>query len=441
MGARRVDGKSMNRREFLLLGAGAAAGISLLTPGEAAARPRSGPPGRRAVRTGLEVLLERRRELLAGKRVGLIANPTSMLPDLTHAVDALDAAVDLTAIFAPEHGFRGEAQAGDSGGDYTDPRTGIPVYDIYGRDWDEIAATFERAGVETVLFDIQDAGARFYTYIWTMSDSLEAAAVSGREYVVLDRPNPISGREAEGPVLDPEYSTFVGRLPIAQVHGMTVGELARMFNAEFVPDRAGGERADLTVVEMQGWRRGMYLEETGQPWVMPSPNMPTPDTAVVYPGTGMFEGTNLSEGRGTTRPFELLGAPYVDWRLADRLNGLGLPGAAFREAYFSPTFSKYRGETVGGIQLYVTDREAFDPIRTALAIFVSVKKLYPGDFEWRYDAWDRQRPYWIDKLTGSDYVRTAVDAGRSPDEIVAGWQVELEEFRRVRRRYLIYHLR
>ena len=391
------------------------------------------------MRLGLEVLLGERLEALSGRRVGLIANPTSVLPDFTHAVDALaGSAVDLAAIFAPEHGFRGEAQAGDSGAGYTDPRTGVPVYDIYGQEREEIRATFERAGVDTVLFDIQDAGARFYTYIWTLSDTLEAAALDGLEYVVLDRPNPITGLAAEGPVLDSEHATFVGRYEVPQRHGMTVGELAGMFNEAFVPERTGGERAELSVVPMSGWRRGMFMEETGQPWVMPSPNMPSVETAVVYPGTGMFEGTNLSEGRGTTRPFELLGAPYIDGQLAESLNAAGPPGAAFREAYFAPTFSKFEGETVGGIQLYVTDRASFDPIGTALAIILATRDLYGGEVEWRNDDYDPETPYWIDKLTGSDSVRNAVDAGSGVAEISSGWQAELEDFRRLREQYLLY---
>lgn len=433
----------MNRKDFLKLGAGTAAGIagaSLLAARGADARPK--PPGKgRRVKPGIQVLLEERLGMLRGKKVGIITNPTGVLPDLKHVVDALAAKTNLVAIFAPEHGFRGSEQAGEGEGDYLDPRTKTPVYDIYGKDREEIAATFERAGVDTILFDIQDVGARFYTYIWTMSDSMEAAAISGREYVVLDRPNPVTGLEAQGPVLHPEYSTFVGRYPISQRHGMTVAELARMFNAEFVPERTDGKRANLAFVEMKGWSREMYYEDTGLPWVMPSPNMPTVDTAVVYPGTCMFEGTNLSEGRGTTRPFELLGAPYIDWKLSDAVRALDLPGTTFREAYFTPTFSKYQGQTVGGVQVYATDRYEHDPIWTALAIILEVKRLYPDDFEWRYDAWDPQRPYWIDKLTGSDYVRTSVDAGKSLDEIVAGWQDELNAFRRMRAKYLLYRAR
>ncbi|QIA26585.1 DUF1343 domain-containing protein [Thermaerobacter sp. PB12/4term] len=391
---------------------------------------------RRRVRTGLEVLLTDRLDLIRGKRVGIITNPTGVLPDLRHGVDALATAegVHVVAIFGPEHGFRGSAQAGGSEGSYVDERTGVPVYDLYGKNRDAIAQLFQNTGVEVVLFDIQDVGTRYYTYIWTMADALEAAALAGTEFIVLDRPNPTGGIQAEGPVLHPEYSSFVGRYPIAQRHGMTVGELALLFNDRFVPDRTGGRRAQLTVIPMQGWFRDMYYEETGLPWVMPSPNMPTVDTAMAYIGMGLMEGTNLSEGRGTTRPFELIGAPYIDWQLSHRLAHAKLPGVRFREAYFAPTFSKYAGRTIGGIQLYVTDRDEFDPIRTAITIIVETKRLYGDRFQWRSD-------FWIDRLTGSTQVRTAVDAGQSPEAIVAGWQDELAEFRALREQYLLYGLR
>jgi uncharacterized protein YbbC (DUF1343 family) len=257
-----------------------------------------------------------------------------------------------------------------------------------------------------------------------------AAAMAGKRMVVLDRPNAISGRQASGPVLHPQYATFVGRKPIAQAHGMTVGELARLFNAEWVAADAG-RPVSLTVVELAGWSREMYYEDTGLPWVPPSPNMPTVDTAVVYPGTCLFEGTQASEGRGSTRPFEEIGAPYGDWRWADALTGLRLPGVAFRENYFTPTFSKFSGQNVGGVQLIVTDRRACDPIRTAIAMLVTLKRLYPGDFAWRPD-------HWIDNLTGSDQVRTSIDAGADTDDVVAGWQGELAAFRALRATYLSY---
>jgi uncharacterized protein YbbC (DUF1343 family) len=378
------------------------------------------------------VLIASRYAAVRGERVGIITNPTGILPDLRHEVDVMhaDGRVRLTAVFGPEHGFRGTAQAGGSEGFYTDPRTGLPVYDTYLKSGPALADVLTRSGVDTVLFDIQDVGARFYTYIWTLYDSMVAAALAGKRFIVLDRPNAISGRHALGPVMHAGYETFVGRKPIAQAHGMTAGELARLFNGEWVAQDAG-RRVELDVIELTGWTRETYFDETGLPWVAPSPNMPTVDTAIVYPGTCMFEGTNLSEGRGTTRPFEYVAAPYGDWRWRDALTDLHLPGAAFRETYVNPTFSKWAGQTIGGVQLDVTDRDAFDPIRTAVAMMVTARRLYPDGFAWRADNW-------IDKLTGSDQVRTAIDAGLDTDAVVAGWQADLAAFRRTRERYLIY---
>jgi len=432
---------AINRRRFLTGAAGAAAAAAgavalpnLTATAAEAPAPRNGGQGarHRQVRTGVERLMSSGYAALRGQKVGVITNPTGILADLRHEVDVMhgDDGVNLTAVFGPEHGFRGTAQAGGSEGFYTDPRTGLPVYDTYGKSGQALADVIVKSGVDTVVYDIQDVGARFYTYIWTLYDSMVAAAMAGKRFVVLDRPNAISGRQALGPVMHPGYETFVGRKPISQSHGMTVGELSRLYNGEWVAGDAS-RPVELTVIEMDGWFRDMYYEETGLPWVPPSPNMPTVDTAVVYPGTCMFEGTNLSEGRGTTRPFEEIAAPYGDWNWREALTALDLPGAAFRENYFNPTFSKWAGQTVGGIELYVTDRAAFDPIRTAVAMLVTAKQLYPSGFAWRSDNW-------IDKLTGSDQVRTSVDAGNSTDAIVAGWQAELAGFRRLREKYLIY---
>jgi uncharacterized protein YbbC (DUF1343 family) len=336
-----------------------------------------------------------------------------------------DPRVNLVAVFGPEHGFRGTAQAGGSEGFSEDPATGLPVYDTYLKSGRPLADAFTASGVDTVVFDIQDAGARFYTYIWTLYDCMEAARLAGKRFVVLDRPNPISGRSAEGPVMHPEFASFVGRREISQQHGMTVAELALLFNGEFL-----ASPVELETVEMTGWRRDEFYDASRLPWVPPSPNMPTPDTALVYPGTCLFEGTNLSEGRGTTRPFELLGAPGIDGAWAAAANGLGLPGVRFREAYFAPSFSKFSGQTVGGVQVHVEDRAAFDPVRTGVGLLITAKAVW-GGFAWRADNW-------IDKLTGSSGVRTRVDAGAGLDEVVAGWQDELAAFRARREEYLLY---
>jgi uncharacterized protein YbbC (DUF1343 family) len=401
---------------------------------------RPGSSGR--VQPGVSLLAADRYAAVAGQRVGVIANPTSVLPDRRHEVDVMAASadIDLIAVFGPEHGFRGTSQAGGSQGFYLDQRTGLPVYDTYQKNPQQLADIFTASGVDTVLFDIQDVGTRYYTYIWTMYDSMKGAALAGKRFVVLDRPNPLGGVAARGPVMTPEFATFVGRREISQQHGMTVGELARLFNAEFLPGEIG-RQVDLDVIRMRGWSRSATYESTGLPWILPSPNMPTVDTATVYPGTGMLEGTNASEGRGTTRPFELIGAPYIDYRLADALNALRLPGVMFREAYFTPTFSKHQGLECGGIQVHVTDRQAFDALRAGVAILVTLHQLYPDQFRWRFDTADPRRPYWIDKLTGSSRLRTQIDAGAGVDEVVRGWQDELAAFRAVRARYLLYPAR
>ncbi|MFJ5711247.1 exo-beta-N-acetylmuramidase NamZ domain-containing protein [Streptomyces sp. NPDC093105] len=421
----RMRRKKLSRRDLLAAGGALTAGGALAVT----ASPAAAAPGRghARVRTGFERLAADGYALLAGERVGVVTNPTGITPDARHLVDVMhaDERVDLVAVFGPEHGFRGTAQAGGSEGRYDDPATGLPVYDTYLKSGRPLADVFTASGVDTIVFDIQDAGARFYTYIWTLYDCMVAAELAGKRFVVLDRPNPVSGRAALGPVLDRAFATFVGREPIAQAHGMTVAELALLFNAEFL-----ARPVELETVRMTGWRRADFFDATGLPWVPPSPNMPTPETALVYSGTCLFEGTNLSEGRGTTRPFELLGAEGVDRRWAEAANALELPGVRFREAYFAPTFSKFQGRTVGGVQLHVHDRETFDPVRTGIALLVTARASWPG-FAWRPD-------HWIDKLTGSSRVRTLIDAGADTDETVAAWTDDLTAFRAVRREHLLY---
>ncbi|MFE0253531.1 exo-beta-N-acetylmuramidase NamZ domain-containing protein [Streptomyces sp. NPDC059010] len=407
-------------RRALLAATTAAASLTSASPASPAER-------RRPLRTGFERLAADGYAQLSGRRVGIVTNPTGVTRDVRHIVDVMhaDDRVNLTAVFGPEHGFRGTAQAGGSEGRYDDPATGLPVYDTYLKSGRPLADIFTASGVDTVVFDIQDVGARFYTYIWTLYDCMEAAQLAGKRLVVLDRPNPVTGRAAQGPVLHKEFATFVGRQPISQAHGMTVAELARLFNAEFLTTPV-----PLETVRMTGWKRSEFYDAWGLPWVPPSPNMPTPDTALVYSGTCLFEGTNLSEGRGTTRPFELLGAEGIDGRWAAGANEIGLPGVHFREAYFAPTFSKFQGKTIGGVQIHVHDRAAYDPVRTGIALLVTAKKAWSG-FGWRSDNW-------IDKLTGSTLVRTMIDAGASTEEVVAGWQQELAAFRRMREKYLLY---
>ncbi|MEU0566100.1 DUF1343 domain-containing protein [Nonomuraea sp. NPDC005983] len=353
------------------------------------------------VRTGAERLAADP-ALAGGARLGLITNPTGVLPDLTLTLDALSAAgAPLTALFGPEHGMRGTAQANFSEGDTTDPRTGLPVFDTHKIDGAALDEVVARSGVDTLVFDIADVGARFYTYIWTMYDLMASASRLGVRFVVLDRPNPLGGLVTEGPMLDPAFASFVGRFPLPVRHGRTAGELATLFGFDL----------DLHVVTMDGWRRDMGFEETGLPWVMPSVNMPTLDTVTVYPGTALFEGTDFSEGRGTTRPFELVGAPYVDDRFASELNALGLPGVRFRDTWFTPTFHKHAGVAVRGVQLHVSDRTAFRPVLTGLSMLHVARVLYPDHFTWRGSD------LFMDHLWGSDTLTRCLDAGEDPREL------------------------
>lgn len=423
----------ISRRGFIA--ASAVAGPVIAAGGAHAAAPDA--PSEKAlaghrVTPAADTLAAQGWRSLAGRKVGVLTNPTGVLRDLTHIVDDMAASgVVPVAAFGPEHGFRGTSQAGGSEGDYTDPRTGIPVYDAYGATADKLAGMFRKAGVDTVVFDIAGVGARFYTYTWSMYTAMRAAVLTDASFVVLDRPNPIGG-QAYGPLLDPAFSSGVGLKPVVQQPGMTAGEAARMFDALFLPADTGGRSlTSLEVVPVRGYRRDTLFTDTGLAWVPPSPNMPTGDTALLYPGTCMFEGTVLSEGRGTTRPFEMIGAPGIDWRWAEALNAMELPGVRFRENYTVPTFNKFENQVCGGVQVHLTDRPAVDAIRTAVAMIVTARQLYPAVFGWRPDNW-------IDKLTGSSRLRTMVDAGASTDDVVGAWHDELREFRARRRPYLLY---
>ena len=394
-------------------------------PGGARSAEQSGTP----VRPGLDVLLAERLDLVKGKRVGLITNPTGVRADLTSGIDALhaQAGVKLAALFGPEHGVRGQAQAGEAVQSGTDPRTGVPAYSLYGNVRQPTAEMLR--GIDLLLFDIQDVGTRVYTYIWTMALAMQAAARHGVPFVVLDRPNPIAGLAVEGPVLDRRFESFVGLYPIPVRHGMTAGELARLFNTEY------GIGADLTVVSAQGWRRELWFDQTGLPWIMPSPNMPTLETATVYPGTCFVEGTNLSEGRGTTRPFELIGAPWIDpYALADDLNARGLPGVRFRPVYFAPTFSKHAGQTCGGVQLHVIDRQGFHPVATGVHLLDATRRRWPDRFQWQQSGGS----FSIDRLAGTDALRLALDRGMPPGQIIASWEEGVRGFLQLRQKYLFY---
>jgi uncharacterized protein YbbC (DUF1343 family) len=418
----------ISRRGFLAASALAAPAIAVASQSTVSADPALRP----TVLPGADQLAADGWQALAGRKVGVLSNPTGVLLNLTHIVDSMVAAGRKPlAAFGPEHGFRGTSQAGGSEGNYTDPRTGIPVYDAYGATAEDLAGMYTKAGVDTVLFDIAGAGARFYTYTWTMYLAMRAAVMTGASFMVLDRPCPIGG-QAYGPQLDPAYATLVGLKPIVQQPGMTAGELAKMFNELFLPGDTGGKRlSSLEIVPVRGLRRDELFLDTNLPWVLPSPNMPTGDTALLYPGTCLFEGTVMSEGRGTCRPFEMIGAPNIDWHWAETLNTMNLPGVRFRENYYVPTFSKFVGQTCGGVQVHITDPRRIDAIRTAVAMIVTAKKLYPSIFGWTPNNY-------VDNLSGSDRLRTMVDAGASTEDIVGAWQAELARFRTEREPFLLY---
>ena len=385
-----------------------------------------------SVKCGAEVLLTERLDLIGGKRVGLVTNPTAVLPNLTHVLEVFveHPDIELWALFGPEHGLYGaavDATAVESG---LDPHTGLPAYSLYG---EQIKPTLEQlAGLDLLAFDIQDVGARFYTYATTMSYCLEAAAQARLPILVLDRPNPINGVSVEGPVLEAEFSSFVGRYPLPIRHGMTMGELAQLLNEAFHIGAA------LTVVPMQSWRREMWFDDAGLPWITPSPDLPTLDTATVYPGTCLVEGTNLSEGRGTTRPFEWIGAPWIDEReLAQALNGLNLAGIRFRPVSFTPTASKYAGQLCNGVQLHVLDRERFCPVAAGLHLLKAVRDLYPQHFAWRPPG--EPGGIWpFDLLVGTDRVRQQMEAGWPVEEMVANWRPKLLAFDEVAQAYFLY---
>jgi beta-N-acetylhexosaminidase len=380
---------------------------------------------------GVEVLLKEEKHLIEGKRVGLITNPTGVDQELNSIVDTLhnDPDTELTALYGPEHGVRGDAQAGQYVDFYIDEKTGLPVYSLYGPTRKPTPEMLE--DIDVLLFDIQDVGTRFYTYIYTMAYAMEAAQENDIPIVVLDRPNPLSGLKVEGPVLDMKYASFVGNYAIPLRHGMTVGELAKLFNEEF------GIGADLTVVEMNGWKRNMYYDDTPLEFVMPSPNMPTLETALVYPGGALIEGTNVSEGRGTTKPFELIGAPFMNADdVATELNNLKLSGVTFRAASFTPTFSKHAGSLSHGIQIHITDRDTFKPVETGLHIVKTIHDMYPEDFQFR--AENSAGISFFDNLIGNSWIRKGIEEGRSVEDLVSQWQGDLSEFNKVRKQYLIY---
>jgi len=378
------------------------------------------------VATGLDVLAEQGFASLQNQRLGALLHPASVDAQLRPAAALLAKATDLRALFGPQHGILGQTQDNMiewEGG--TDIASGLPVYSLYGEHRQPTPPML--ATIDTLVVDLQDVGARYYTFIWTLLLSLQACAAAGKKVVVLDRPNPLGGEQTEGNVLDTAFSSFVGLAPIPMRHGLTIGELATFFVRWLALD------VDLQVVWMAGWRRRMDFSETGLPWVLPSPNMPTLETARVYPGGCLLEGTTLSEGRGTTRPFEILGAPYIDpGRLVGALEQWCLPGCRFRALHFEPTFHKYAGQICGGVQVHVTNPQTFESVTTYTAIIGAINRLWPGEFGWRkppYEYETEKLP--IDILAGGTHWREQVEAGVSPWQMKAAWTRELAAFAEV----------
>jgi uncharacterized protein YbbC (DUF1343 family) len=369
------------------------------------------------------------------RRVGVVANPSSIGRDFSHVVDLVSRSgtAQLAAIFGPQHGFRSDVQENMiETGHARDAGRRVAVYSLYSETRAPTAAMLD--GLDAIVIDLQDVGTRIYTYIYTMANCLVAARRHHLPVIVCDRPNPIGGVAVEGPMLLPGFESFVGQFPIPMRHGMTIGELARLFNDHF------GIGADLDVLPMAGWRRAMYHDQTGVPWVLPSPNLPTLDSAIVYPGTVLFEGTSLSEGRGTTRPFELVGTPGVDAEpFARALNESGLPGVFFRPAIFEPTFHKHAHERCGGCQMHVLDRHAFRPVLTGVALVAGLKAAAPGTFQWRQPPYEYEETLLpFDILAGSSDLRHQIERGETLTAIAASWADGVAAFLELRQSFLIY---
>ncbi len=382
-----------------------------------------------SVLNGIDVLLKEPRKYLGSDSIGLITNPTGVTLGLESTLDAFHQhpAIHLKSVFGPEHGARGDIQDALDVQSHVDKYTGVPVYSLYG---DHRSPTAEMLdGLDTLVFDIQDCGARFYTYVMTLTHCMEAAKKHGIKLLVLDRPDPINGVSVEGNILEPDYASFIGLHPVPNRHGLTMAEYAQFINREI--------NCSLEAVKTQNWSRDQWFDETGLPWVQPSPNLPSLDAATVFPGTCFFEGINASEGRGTTRPFEYLGAPWVDGRRwYNVLNKLDLPGVLFRRCYFTPTFWRYKDIQCGGVQVHVTDRDVFRPVETGLYLLDTLIDIHPKQFLFNNPTYEERRHF--DLLAGTDKLRKQL-ADRVPvDEILASWQPELDRYLAERENHLLY---
>jgi uncharacterized protein YbbC (DUF1343 family) len=387
-------------------------------------------------RLGIDRIEEEWPKELKGAKVALLVHQASVNSNLKYTWDVFSHfdKVKVKALLAPQHGLFGETQDNMiEWEDFRDPSTGLPVYSLYGKSRKPLPYMLE--GIDGIVVDLQDVGSRYYTYIWTLYLVMESALENGKFVVVLDRPNPIGGLEIEGPVLKEAYSSFVGLKPLPVRHGMTIGEIALLFKGEYLRD------INLFVLKMENWSRNYFWEDTGLEWVNPSPNMPSEKTALLYPGMCLLEATNISEGRGTTRPFEILGAPFINpYELVEALENYSLEGVYFRPLYFIPTFNKFAGEKCGGLQIHITDKKALKPFKIGVVIIKVIKELYPDHFRWREPPYEYEfKKLPIDILAGSNYLREALDRGDPIEEMETWWKLEGEVFNKeVRSKYLIY---
>jgi uncharacterized protein YbbC (DUF1343 family) len=387
------------------------------------------------VETGLDQFKKKFWQKYKGKSLGLLANQASVDGNIKHAKDIISDLLpgQLKMIFGPQHGFRGEDQDNMiETDDCLDPVLKIPVISLYGNDKDRLSSMIDT--IDLLVIDLQDVGTRVYTFIATMLYSLEAVAKTGKKVLIFDRPNPLGGVVIEGNLLRPELSSIVGPFPLPMRHGMTMGELANLFNNTLKIN------CDISVIPLKGWTREMLWKDTGLRWVMPSPNMPLAETAMVYPGQVIWEGTNISEGRGTCRPFELFGAPFMNpHKLKKELPPEDIRGCYLQESYFKPTFNKWKGETCGGFFIHVLDPVAFRPYRTSLALLKTILETHKEHFAWRNPPYeyDFQRLP-IDLILGDSSIRTGMESGKDIDEILEGYAEEIEGFLESRRPHLVY---
>lgn len=388
-----------------------------------------------SVKLGLEKILDEKLQLLKNQRVGLICNQASVNHKFEHAADLFfeNSDINLTALFGPQHGIRGDVQDNMVETSHTtDKKTGLPVYSLYSETREPTEEMLK--DVDALVFDLQDVGCRVYTFIYTMANAMRACAKFDKKFIVLDRPNPCNGMTVEGNLLEKGHESFVGLFPIPMRHGLTAGELSLLFNREFAIG------CDLEVVSMDGWERNLFYDETDCPWVIPSPNMPTVDTTIVFPGTVMFEGTKVSEGRGTTRPFEIIGAPFIDGdEYAQALKQLNLPGVIFRPTSFLPTFQKHKDTVCSGVFLHIVERNVFEPVLTGVALVKTAFDLYTEKFEWKdtpYEYEFERNPF--DVINGTTRIRKFIEQGETLENIKLSWEQDVIDFSNLRRQFLLY---